>query len=125
MENSHLKQLESESIYIFREVAAQFERPVILYSIGKDSSVLIHLARKAFYPAKTPMPLLHVDTTWKFKEMISFRDAEAKRLGFELRVHINQEGVNAGIGPFYPRQQGPHGCYEDPGAASDTGRRAL
>lgn len=96
----HLDQLEAESIYIFREVAAQFERPVILYSIGKDSSALIHLARKAFYPARPPMPLLHVDTTWKFREMIAFRDAEAKRLGFELRVHVNEEGVRAGIGPF-------------------------
>jgi sulfate adenylyltransferase subunit 2 len=96
----HLDQLEAESIYIFREVAAQFERPVILYSIGKDSSVLVHLARKAFYPAGPPMPLLHVDTTWKFREMIAFRDAEAKRLGFELRVHVNEEGVRSGIGPF-------------------------
>jgi sulfate adenylyltransferase subunit 2 len=96
----HLDQLEAESIYIYREVAAQFERPVILYSIGKDSSVLIHLARKAFYPARPPMPLLHVDTTWKFREMIAFRDAEAIRQGYELRVHINQEGVKAGIGPL-------------------------
>src|SRR5712664_3512429 len=96
----YLDQLEAESIYIFREVAAQFERPVILYSIGKDSSILIHLARKAFYPARPPMPLLHVDTTWKFREMIAFRDAEAKRLGFELRVHVNEEGVRSGIGPF-------------------------
>ncbi len=96
----HLDQLEAESIYIFREVAAQFERPVILYSIGKDSSALIHLARKAFHPGKPPMPLLHVDTTWKFREMIAFRDVEAKRLGFELRVHINEEGVRAGIGPI-------------------------
>jgi sulfate adenylyltransferase subunit 2 len=97
---THLDQLEAESIHIFREVAAQFERPVILYSIGKDSSVLIHLARKAFYPAKPPMPLLHVDTTWKFRDMIAFRDAEVKRLGFELRVHINEEGLKAGISPF-------------------------
>jgi len=96
----HLDQLEAESIYIFREVAAQFERPVILYSIGKDSSALIHLARKAFYPARPPMPLLHVDTTWKFREMIAFRDAETKRLGFELRIHVNEEGVRSGIGPF-------------------------
>jgi len=97
---THLDQLEAESIYIFREVVAQFERPVILYSIGKDSSVLIHLARKAFHPARPPMPLLHVDTTWKFREMIAFRDAEAKRQGYELRVHINQDGVEAGIGPL-------------------------
>ena len=100
MQNKYLDELESESIYIFREVAAQFERPVILYSIGKDSSVLIHLARKAFFPARPPMPLLHVDTTWKFREMISFRDAEAKRLGLDLKVHINEEGRKAGIGPF-------------------------
>ena len=100
MTASHLDQLEAESIYIYREVAAQFERPVIMYSIGKDSSVLIHLARKAFHPAKPPMPLLHVDTKWKFREMIAFRDSETKRLGFELRVHVNEDGVKAGIGPF-------------------------
>ena len=100
MTASHLDQLEAESIYIYREVAAQFERPVIMYSIGKDSSVLIHLARKAFHPAKPPMPLLHVDTKWKFREMIAFRDSESKRLGFELRVHVNEDGVKAGIGPF-------------------------
>jgi sulfate adenylyltransferase subunit 2 len=95
-----LDELEAESIYIFREVAAQFERPVILYSIGKDSSVLVHLARKAFYPLHPPLPLLHVDTKWKFREMIAFRDSEAKRLGFELRVHVNEQGVSAGIGPI-------------------------
>src|SRR5215831_5656542 len=95
----YLNELEAESIYILREVAAQFERPVLLYSIGKDSSVLVHLARKAFHPSKPFIPLLHVDTTWKFREMISFRDAEARRLGFELRVHINKEGVEAGVGP--------------------------
>lgn len=97
---SHLDQLEAESIHIFREVAAQFERPVLMYSIGKDSSVLVHLLRKAFHPAPPPMPLLHVDTTWKFREMIAFRDAEVRRLGLELRVHINQDGVREGIGPF-------------------------
>ncbi|MFO1171396.1 MAG: sulfate adenylyltransferase subunit CysD [Hyphomicrobiaceae bacterium] len=96
---SHLKRLEAESIYIFREVAAEFERPVLLYSIGKDSSVLLHLAMKAFYPAKPPFPLLHVDTTWKFKEMISFRDETAKRLGLELLVHVNQDGLREGISP--------------------------
>ena len=96
----HLDELEAESIYIYREVAAQFERPVILYSIGKDSSALVHLSRKAFYPSRPPLPLLHVDTTWKFREMIAFRDHEAKRLGFELRVHVNQQGVDAGIGPI-------------------------
>jgi sulfate adenylyltransferase subunit 2 len=97
---SHLKRLEAESIYIFREVAAEFERPVLLYSIGKDSSVLLHLAMKAFYPAKPPFPLLHVDTTWKFKEMIAFRDETAKRLGLDLMVHVNLDGVREGISPI-------------------------
>ncbi|AEE87348.1 Sulfate adenylyltransferase subunit 2 [Francisella cf. novicida Fx1] len=97
---THLKKLENESIQIFREVVAQFENPVMLYSVGKDSSVLLHLARKAFYPAKLPFPLLHVDTTWKFKEMIEFRDNMAKEYDFELLVHINQDGVNHGVGPF-------------------------
>ncbi|MEK9764049.1 MAG: sulfate adenylyltransferase subunit CysD, partial [Deltaproteobacteria bacterium] len=98
--SEHLKQLEAESIYIFREAAAQFERPVLLYSIGKDSSVLLHLALKAFAPGKLPFPLLHVDTTWKFKEMIQFRDQTAEHLGLELIVHTNQEGLDQGIGPF-------------------------
>ncbi|RCK53618.1 sulfate adenylyltransferase subunit 2 [Thalassospira profundimaris] len=97
---THLRQLEAESIHIIREVAASFERPVMLYSIGKDSSVLLHLARKAFYPAPPPFPLMHVDTTWKFREMIEFRDRVAKEYGFELIVHINQEGVKQGVGPF-------------------------
>ncbi|OSQ30312.1 sulfate adenylyltransferase subunit CysD [Thalassospira sp. MCCC 1A03138] len=97
---THLRQLEAESIHIIREVAASFERPVMLYSIGKDSSVLLHLARKAFYPAPPPFPLMHVDTTWKFREMIEFRDKVAAEYGFELIVHINQEGVEQGIGPF-------------------------
>lgn len=97
---THLKQLEAESIHIIREVAAEFDNPVMLYSIGKDSSVMLHLARKAFYPGKPPFPLLHVDTTWKFKEMIEFRDRMAKEVGMELLVHINQEGVEQGIGPF-------------------------
>ena len=100
MMSEHLKQLEAESIYIFREAAAQFERPVLLYSIGKDSSVLLHLALKAFAPGRLPFPLLHVDTTWKFKEMIQFRDQTAERLGLELLVHTNQEGLDQGIGPF-------------------------
>ena len=100
MMSEHLKQLEAESIYIFREAVAQFERPVLLYSIGKDSSVLLHLALKAFAPGKLPFPLLHVDTTWKFKEMIQFRDQTAERLGLELLVHTNQEGLDQGIGPF-------------------------
>ncbi|WP_417804258.1 sulfate adenylyltransferase subunit CysD [Thalassospira lucentensis] len=97
---THLRQLEAESIHIIREVAASFERPVMLYSIGKDSSVLLHLARKAFYPAPPPFPLMHVDTTWKFREMIEFRDKVAAEYGFELIVHINQDGVDQGIGPF-------------------------
>lgn len=97
---SHLKRLEAEAIHIFREVAASFEKPVMLYSIGKDSSVLLHLALKAFYPAPPPFPFLHVDTTWKFQEMIQFRDETAKRLGIDLIVHINQDGVDQGINPF-------------------------
>lgn len=97
---SHLKLLEAESIQIFREVAAEFDNPVMLYSVGKDSSVLLHLARKAFHPGKIPFPLLHVDTTWKFREMIEFRDRIAKEYNFDLLVHINPDGVAMGIGPF-------------------------
>jgi sulfate adenylyltransferase subunit 2 len=97
---THLKQLEAESIHIIREVAAEFERPVMLYSIGKDSAVMLHLAMKAFHPGKPPFPLMHVDTTWKFRDMIAFRDRMAQELGLELIVHINQEGVAQGIGPF-------------------------
>ncbi len=97
---THLKQLEAESIHIIREVAAEFDNPVMLYSIGKDSSVMLHLARKAFFPGKPPFPLLHVDTTWKFKEMIQFRDQMAKEAGMDLIVHINPEGVEMGISPF-------------------------
>lgn len=97
---THLKQLEAESMHIIREVAAEFDKPVMLYSVGKDSAVMLHLAMKAFLPGKPPFPLMHVDTTWKFKEMIAFRDEQAKRVGMELLVHINQEGVDAGIGPF-------------------------
>jgi sulfate adenylyltransferase subunit 2 len=97
---THLQRLEAESIEIMREVAGECEKPVMLYSIGKDSSVMLHLAMKAFHPAKPPFPLLHVDTTWKFREMIRFRDATAQRLGLELLVHINPEGLAQGIGPF-------------------------
>ncbi|NLG78153.1 MAG: sulfate adenylyltransferase subunit CysD [Xanthomonadaceae bacterium] len=97
---THLQRLEAESIHILREVVAECERPVMLYSIGKDSSVMLHLAMKAFYPAKPPFPLLHVDTTWKFREMISFRDEMVRKLGLELLVHINEEGLAQGIGPF-------------------------
>ncbi|WP_274425031.1 sulfate adenylyltransferase subunit CysD [Chelativorans sp. YIM 93263] len=97
---THLQRLEAESIHIMREVAATFSRPVMLYSVGKDSSVLMHLAMKAFYPAKPPFPFLHVDTTWKFREMIEFRDRMARERGFDLLVHINEDGVREGIGPF-------------------------
>ncbi|MEM7654091.1 MAG: sulfate adenylyltransferase subunit CysD [Pseudomonadota bacterium] len=97
---SHLDRLESESIQIIREVASEFDNPVMLYSIGKDSAVMLHLALKAFAPGNLPFPLLHVDTTWKFREMISFRDGLAARLGLDLIVHINQEGVAKGVGPF-------------------------
>ncbi|KZX79023.1 sulfate adenylyltransferase small subunit [Oleiphilus sp. HI0009] len=98
---THLKQLEAESIHIIREVAAEFDNPVMLYSIGKDSAVMLHLARKAFAPGKPPFPLLHVDTTWKFREMIEFRDeVVAKKYGFDLIVHTNEEGVKAGVSPF-------------------------
>jgi sulfate adenylyltransferase subunit 2 len=96
----HLKRLESESIEIMREVVAEFRKPVMLYSIGKDSSVMLHLAMKAFHPAPLPFPLLHVDTTWKFREMIAFRDETARRLGLQLIVHVNQEGVDRGINPI-------------------------
>ncbi len=96
----HLRRLEAEAIAILREVAAEFRNPVLLYSMGKDSSVLLHLARKAFHPAQLPMPLLHVDTTWKFREMIEFRDATAARLGLQLIVHVNQEGLDRGISPI-------------------------
>jgi sulfate adenylyltransferase subunit 2 len=98
--NAHLKRLEAESIRILRQVATDFERPVLLYSVGKDSSVLLHLAMKAFYPGKPPFPLLHVDTTWKFKEMIQFRDDTARRLGLELIVYTNPEGLANNTNPF-------------------------
>ena len=97
---THLEKLEAEAIHIFREVAATFSKPVMLYSIGKDSSVMLHLAMKAFSPAKPPFPFLHVDTGWKFREMIAFRDRMASELGFDLLVHTNQDGVREGVGPF-------------------------
>jgi len=97
---THLDRLEAESIHIMREVAAEAERPVMLYSIGKDSSVMLHLARKAFFPAPPPLPLLHVDTTWKFRDMYRFRDRMVKEAGMRLLVHVNQEGLAQGIGPF-------------------------
>lgn len=97
---THLKALEAESIHIMREVAAEFDNPVMLYSVGKDSSVLLHLARKAFYPGKIPFPLMHVDTNWKFKEMIQFRDQMAEKYDFDLIVHKNPEGMAMGMSPF-------------------------
>ena len=97
---THLKQLEAESIHIIREVVAEFDNPVMMYSVGKDSAVMLHLALKAFAPAKLPFPLLHVDTLWKFKEMIEFRDKRAKEEGFELLVHTNPDGIEMNISPF-------------------------
>ena len=97
--SAHLRRLESEAIHIMREVVAEFRKPVMLYSIGKDSTAMLHVAQKAFFPAVPPFPLLHVDTTWKFKEMIAFRDDAAKRAGMELIVHVNQDGVRRGISP--------------------------
>jgi sulfate adenylyltransferase subunit 2 len=97
---THLEQLEAESIHIIREAVAESENPVMLYSIGKDSSVLLHLALKAFYPAKPPFPLLHVDTTWKFREMIAFRDVRVRELGLDMIVHVNREGLARGIDPI-------------------------
>ena len=97
---THLKQLEAESIHIIREVAAEFDNPVMLYSVGKDSAVMLHLTMKAFHPGKPPFPMMHVDTTWKFKEMIEFRDKLINDLGLDIIVHKNQEGIDQGIGPF-------------------------
>ena len=97
---THLQRLEAESIFIIREVAATADNPVMMYSIGKDSAVMLHLAMKAFAPGKPPFPLLHVDTTWKFREMIEFRDRRARGLGLDLIVHTNQDGVRDGISPF-------------------------
>jgi sulfate adenylyltransferase subunit 2 len=96
----HLRRLQDESIHIMREAVAEFDRPVMLYSIGKDSSAMLHLALKAFYPAKPPFPLLHVDTTWKFRDMIAFRDETARRLGLELLVHVNRDGLARGVSPI-------------------------
>ena len=97
---THLRRLEAESIHVMREVAAEFRRPVMLYSIGKDSSVMLHLALKAFFPSRPPFPLLHVDTTWKFPDMYAFRDRKARELGMELLVHVNRQGLERGVGPF-------------------------
>ena len=95
---THLQRLEAESIHIMREVAAEADKPVMLYSIGKDSAVMLHLAKKAFYPSPPPFPLMHVDTTWKFREMIEFRDRKAAEIGMDLIVHTNQEGIDDGVG---------------------------
>ncbi|RAN39201.1 sulfate adenylyltransferase subunit CysD [Hyphomonas sp. GM-8P] len=97
---THLDRLEAESLHIIREVAAECENPVMLYSVGKDSAVMLHLAMKAFYPSRPPFPLMHVDTTWKFREMIEFRDRKAAEMGMDLIVHINEDGVREGVGPF-------------------------
>ena len=120
---SNLKRLEAESIHIIREVAAEFSNPVMLYSIGKDSGVMLHLAMKAFYPSKPPFPLLHVDTTWKFRDMITFRDETAKRLGMDLIVYTNPEGLEKNINPFDTRLLGAHPHHEDRGA--ETGARQI
>ena len=120
---THLKQLEAESIHIIREVAAEFEKPVMLYSIGKDSSVMVRLAQKAFHPGRLPFPLLHVDTTWKFREMIAFRDTFCREHGLDLIVHTNAEGEAQGHQPVRPRQQEVHRRHEDGGA--EAGARPL
>ncbi|UWX03798.1 sulfate adenylyltransferase subunit CysD [Pseudoxanthomonas sp. NC8] len=112
---SHLDRLEAESIHILREVAAEFQNPVMLYSVGKDSSVLLHLLLKAFAPALPPIPLLHVDTRWKFREMIAFRDRRATETGVDLRVHINPDGIAHGHRSDQPRRHGPYRRDEDPG----------
>ncbi|MTI08681.1 MULTISPECIES: sulfate adenylyltransferase subunit CysD [Curvivirga] len=116
---THLRALEAESIHIIREVVAEFENPVMLYSIGKDSAVMLHLARKAFYPSKLPFPLLHVDTTWKFKDMIEFRDRTAKEYGFDLIVHKNEEGIKNNVSPF------THGALYTDIMKTETLKQAL
>ena len=116
---THLRALEAESIHIIREVVAEFENPVMLYSIGKDSAVMLHLARKAFYPSKLPFPLLHVDTTWKFQDMIAFRDRTAKEYGFDLIVHKNEEGIKNNVTPF------THGALYTDIMKTETLKQAL
>ena len=117
---THLRALEAESIHIIREVAAEFENPVMLYSIGKDSSVMLRLAQKAFAPGKLPFPLLHVDTTYKFKEMITFRDEYCAEQGLELIVHTNQEAVEAGINPFDHGSRKYTDAYKTQGASASA-----
>ena len=120
---THLQRLEAESMHIMREVAAEAENPVMLYSIGKDSAVMLHLAMKAFYPSLPPFPLLHVDTTWKFREMIEFRDDMVAKLGLKLLVHTNQEGVAPRHRPLHARLGGPHRCHED--RSAEAGARPV
>ncbi len=122
---THLQRLEAESIHIMREVVAECERPVMLYSIGKDSAVMLHLATKAFFPAVPPFPLLHVDTTWKFRAMYEFRDAMAKKLGMQLLVHVNQEGLAQGIGPFTHGSQVHTDVMKTQGAQAGPGQVRL
>ena len=122
---THLQSLEAESIEILREVAASFERPVMMYSIGKDSSVLLHLARKAFFPSKIPFPLLHIDTTWKFREMIAFRDRMAEEYGFDLITHTNAEGLRDNINPFDHGSSALYRHHEDGGSPAGAQRRSL
>ena len=117
---SHLQELEAESIHIIREVAAEFENPVMLYSIGKDSSVMVRLAEKAFAPGKVPFPLMHIDSKWKFKEMIEFRDSYAKKFGWNLIVESNME-ASMRAGPVHAWKQGAYGLDEDAGFASCLG----
>ena len=121
----HLRRLESEAIFIMREVAAEFARPVMLYSIGKDSSAMVHLAQKAFFPSKPPFPLLHVDTTWKFREMIAFRDETAKRLGLKLIVYVNEDGIRRGINPFDSGSNIHTQVMKTDGLKPETQRRRL
>jgi sulfate adenylyltransferase subunit 2 len=123
--HARLRRLEAEAIYILRETVSEFRNPVMLYSIGKDSSAMLHLALKAFHPSKLPFPLLHVDTTWKFREMISFRDATVARLGLELLVHVNEDGVKRGISPGEFRIGYPHPGDEDRRAAPSSGQGAF
>jgi 3'-phosphoadenosine 5'-phosphosulfate sulfotransferase (PAPS reductase)/FAD synthetase len=122
---THLEQLEAESIHIIREVAAEFQNPVMMYSIGKDSSVMARLAKKAFHPGKLPFPLLHIDTTWKFKEMIRFRDSFVKENGLDLIVHTNPEGRAQNINPFRSRVEEVHRRDEDAGAPPSAFRGRL
>ena len=126
---THLKQLEAESIHIIREVAAEFDNPVMLYSIGKDSSVMLHLAMKAFYPGKPPFPLMHVDTTWKFREMIQFRDEQARKLGLDLIVHIGRRWTNISLMPLSAaavatrKNPGPRSAFSPSATATIAGTR--